>query len=215
MHEISCDFEDANFEIYSGCAGEFGGALLFVDKNNRDKIHFLPSTCPKMIDFKDGKYIITSSLAHMGGSASVRTLENPKRLPLYQKDKFLSRQIPPPDSLLENVIDTSGLTANIYYPYKNKSFIIFSEYDTAYVGEIIKGKIINKKLLLSHGIWAYWDKMNRIKNGIYISDINHISTSIDPQQSLETTESIEGTIYIKQDTIVLGYKYSKIVKKEK
>lgn len=54
LHEISCDFEDANFEIYSGCAGEFGGALLFVDKNNRDKIHFLPSTCPKMIDFKDG-----------------------------------------------------------------------------------------------------------------------------------------------------------------
>ena len=140
-----CDFEDSNFEVYSTCAGEFGGSLLFIDKKNREKVYVLSSTCPKMIDFKDGKYIITSTLAHMSGSASVKILRNPRQLPLFQKDKSFSRQISTPDSLLENIIDTFGLTANIYYPYKNKGFIIFSEYDTAFVGEILKGKIINKE----------------------------------------------------------------------
>jgi hypothetical protein len=211
---IPCDFEDSNFEVYSACAGEFGGTLLFIDKKNREKTYVLSATCPKMIDFKDGKYIITNTLAHMSGSASVKILENPRQLPLFQKDKFLNRQSPTPDSLLENILDTFGLTANIYYPYKNKNFIIFSEYDTAYLGEIRKGKIIDKEPLLSYGIWSYGDKMNKIKNGIYISDINHITTSINSEQKLETTESIEGAIYIKQDTIILGYKYSKTVKKE-
>jgi hypothetical protein len=215
LDSVPCDFEDSNFEVYSACAGEFGGSLLFIDKKDKEKIYFLSSTCPKMIDFKDGKYIITSTLAHMSGSASVKTLKDPRRLPLFQKDKFINRQIPTPDSLLENIIDTFGVTGNIYYPYKKNGFLIFSKYDTAYVGEIKKGEIINTQPLLDHGIWSYGDKMNKIKNEIYISEINHSSTSIDSEQNLETTESVEGTIYIKQDTIILGYKYSKIVKKEK
>ena len=210
---VSCDFEDSNFEVYSACAGEFGGSLLFIDKKNKEKIYVLSSTCPKMIDFKEGKYIIMSTLAHMSGSTSVKILEDPRQLPLFQKDKFINRQIPTPDSLLENIIDTFGIIGNIYYPYKKKSFLIFSKYDTAYVGEIKKGEIINTQPLLNHGIWSYGDKMNKIKNGIYISEINHSSTSIDSEQNLEITESVEGVIYIKQDTILLGYKNSKTIKK--
>lgn len=211
---VPCDFEDSNFEAYSACAGEFGGALFFVDKKNREKIYVLSATCPKMIDFKDGKYVITNTLAHMSGLASVKILENPRQLPLFQKDKFFNRQLPTPDSLLETILDTFGLTTNIYYPYKNKGFIIFSEYDTTYLGEIRKGRIIDKEPLLSYGIWSYGEKMNKIKNGIYISEISHSSTSTDSKQKLKTTESIEGTIYIKQDTIIIGYNYSKKVEDE-
>lgn len=219
-----CYFEDCNFEVYSECAGEWGGSLLFVDKKNKGKIYYLSSTCPKMIDFKEGKYIITSTLAHMSGSADITILENPRELAQFQKSKFNDEfkekymnhmlQLPTPKNVLRHILDTSGITVNVYYPYQDRHFIIFSEYNASFVGEVQNGKIINKEPLINYGIWGTADKLNKIKNQIYISEINKSSTSIDMKQALKTNESLNGMIYIKEDTIVVGYKYNKVVEKE-
>ncbi len=220
----NCYFEDRDFEVYSECAGEWGGSLFFIDKKNREKIYHFPSICPKMVDSKEGKYLITSTLAHMSGSAEIAILENPRQLPLFQrstsKDKFKEKlmmnmlQTPIPENVVERILDTSGITVNIYYPYQNRHFVIFSEYQTSYLGEIQSGKIVNKEPLLNYGIWGHEHKLNKIRNRIYISEIDKRSTSFDPEQSLKTIESLNGTIYIKEDTIVIGYKYEKRIEKE-
>lgn len=209
---LKCDFEDDNFEIYSGCAGEFGGALYFLDKKNPDKIYHLPITCPQMIDFQKDKYLITATLAHMSGSAAIYILNNPRDLPLISREKLLTDELIIPENIIECILDTLGVTANIYYPFKGKAFLVYAQNDTTYLGEIVDKRIINREIILSNGISPNDNKLNRIKNGIYISDINQTSISI--SQGLRTTEEIEGSIYLKQDTLVLGYKYSKIIKEE-
>ncbi len=208
---VKCSFEDSNFEVYSNCGGEFGGSFYFVDKKSPDKIYYLSITCPKMIDFQNGKYFLTQTLAHMSGSAGVGVLSDPRILPIISKENIFTDEPFVSESTIETILDTFGLTANVFYPYKGKAFLVYSENDTTYLGEISDRKIINREPILNHGTWSYYDELNRIKNGIYISDINHVSTSID--RDLETTEAVTGAIYFKRDTIVLGYKYNKTITK--
>lgn len=206
---MKCDFEDNNFEVYSGCGGEFGGSLSFVDKKNPDIIYFLPTTCPKMIDFQNGKYIITHTLAHLGGSAGVWILSDPRSLPIISKENIFTNNPVVPERIVESILDTFGLTANIFYPYKGKYFLVYSQHDTTYLGEVLDGRIINKEPIINYGTWSYEHKFNRIKNGIYISDINHRSTSI--EHHLSRTEAVKGAIYFKGNTLVIGYRYSETV----
>jgi hypothetical protein len=209
-----CQYEDKNFEIYSSCAGEWGGFLYFVDKKNRDNIHYLSSTCPLMVDFRDNNYFITETLAHMSGFAQISKLKNPRELPKVVKNKKLDDESSKFDIFKEIILDTIGITANVFYPKNSKNYLIYSQYDTTYLGEVLNKRIISKEILLNHGTWSYGNKTNKIKNGIYISDINHSSTSSNMDTKVSTTEEVKGTIYIKQDTVIIGYLYNKKITKE-
>jgi hypothetical protein len=203
-----CDYEDEDFAVYAVCGGEWGGVLLFEDKKDPDKTYLLPCTCPKMIERRDGKYIVTATLAHMGGYTAIRYVDNPRMLPLPPKGA-LNLDLPNPSSQYGDILlDAGGITANVFFPHGEKNYLIYSKSDTTYVGEISNHKIIHPRVLLNYGTWSYYDALNKIKNGIYISNIDHRETTINGSTNLETTKSVIGAIYIKQDSIILGYKYS-------
>jgi hypothetical protein len=204
-----CQYEDKNFEIYSSCGGEWGGFLYFVEKNNRDAIHYLPCTCLVMIDFRDNNYFITETLVHMSGTARISKLKNPKDLPIVVKNTELDNKPSKLYNIGEIILDTFDITANLFYSNHGRNYLIYSEYDTTYIGEVRNKRIISKEVLINHGIWSYGHQTNKIKNGIYISEINHISTSAGFETIPSTTEAVKGMIYFKQDTVVIGYAYSK------
>jgi hypothetical protein len=213
LPSIQCDYEDDNFEVYSACGGEWGGFLFFLDKKDNKKKYSFPCTCPKMIDFQNGQYIITETLAHGQGFMKITTLSNPRALPFIPEDKLWNHHPEPlPSSVGQRIIDTSGIMANVFYPFKGKSFLIFTTTDTTFLGEISHKKIINVQPILSHGTWSYYNHFDVIKNKIYISQINNYSEGTYGRDTFSTTKIVKGYIYIKQDSVLLGYHFQKTIK---
>jgi hypothetical protein len=201
-------FEDIDFEIYSICGGEWGGFLFFVDKKDRNIVHYLSSTCPLMVDFRDNNYFITESLAHMSGFTKISKIKNPRELPKVIKNKKLEEQSSFSNNVKETILDTVGIIANVFYSNHGRDYLIYSEYDTTYLGEVHNKRIISKEKLLNIGTWSNGYKSNKIKNGIYISNIEHSIGTFDMDGKIEITKEMKGKIYIKQDTIVIGYQYN-------
>lgn len=179
-------YEDDNYKVYCGCVGEFGGAVYFEDKKSGN-IHSTESTCPIMIDCRDGVYYITSTLAHLSGFTSLKSIDNPQTLT---------------DSTgFRTLLDSGGNIANVFFPVGNDNYLVYSSY-----GHTLLGKVENQKLtvldtLLPFPIWNYDQDFNVIKNGIYVSMINHrINYTTDP-----LVDGVTGKIYVKEDTLVVGY----------
>jgi hypothetical protein len=214
-----CHFEDEDFEIYIGCNGEFGGYVIFKDKKT-NKHHYIECTCLKMIDFINGDYYITETLAHGSGFASIKKISNPSQLVEINIDSLYlgwqAKRFPQMDrhqiyEFLESqgqaLLDTVGITINMFYPYKNQKMVIYSDYDNTYWAELKDKKLIIRDTLLKQRITDGDDSPNKIVSGYYTSHFNR-STSFLSQitNQFEPTDEIKGDIFIKSDTIVIGYK---------
>ena len=212
---LNCIYEDERFEGYSSCMGEFGGHLFFLEKETR-KIHYLPATCVTMIDRVKDKFIITVTLAHMSGSGGVVRLNDPMEWPTISLGSLAQKKFPPFDSrVVEEVIfDTIGLTFNLFYPYKDQSFLVYSAGDGTYLGEIIDSQLVEKKKLLNHSTFSYTSSQNKNIAGIYFHPLDHWSSTYDPETFIEEVQTIEGSIYTKADTLVIGYN-SQIIREYK
>jgi hypothetical protein len=105
------------------------------------------------------------------------------------------------------LLDTVGITINMFYPYKNQKMVIYSDYDNTYWAELKDKKLIIRDTLLKQRITGGDDAPNKIVLGYYTSHFNR-STSFLSQitNEFEPTDEIKGDIFIKSDTIVIGYK---------
>src|SRR5690606_9413901 len=122
------------------CMGEFGGDLMFQDRETKDSIYYLRSTCAVMIDKRQDGYYITETLAHGNGSGRVIFLKSPKNLinkpldSIYPNwiNETINRIVSKTDRDFQNVewdlksklreqgeilIDTHGITINLFFPF--------------------------------------------------------------------------------------------------
>lgn len=214
-----CYYKDNNYKIIGRCNGEFGGELLFLGKDTT-KVFYLLCTCPLMVNYINNKYYITSALAHMNGLGKVTEISDPKTLIsvpidslcLNWKSNYFKgknpREIYEKLSKQGNVlIDTCGVIFNLFYPYKKHNFVIYSNHKKTYLGEILNKKIIPLDTLVDIRIYTTDDTQNTIKHGIYTYHFNN-SSSCFFNDTLYEKISSNGDIYIKQDTIVIGYRYN-------
>jgi len=88
-------FEDDHFLIYSYNQGEFGNAVLFLDKSSGEITGF-PLYTPRQVIKDSSGYIVFGRLDHMVSSYSVIHIKHPEKLPKV------------PDSLI--MYDFSGKT---------------------------------------------------------------------------------------------------------
>jgi hypothetical protein len=211
---LPCVYEDDKYEVYTYCRGEFGGQILFLDKKT-GKIHITRCTCYNMIIRQNNSYYVTESLAHMNGNLDVFEVKNPSLLPVIER-KELKEKLPfygwgktPSDiATPKNILSESGYTALIFYPYKSKEYIIYSNYDTLFLGIVKEKRAVkiatlvttkdNKHLFVSNSA-------NVITNGIYESTLSQHSTYSSLDKNFDIHFKLDGKIYIKADTIVIGY----------
>lgn len=78
-------YEDDEFYVYPGCAGEFGGSIFFRDKQN-GKTYSYFATCPLQVLKQDATYIICNSMDHMYGSSSFLKVKDPTQLFLLEDE---------------------------------------------------------------------------------------------------------------------------------
>lgn len=210
-------YSDDQFLVYGYCFGEFGGALMFQDKDLLDSIYFLECTCPVMIDKRQEGYYITESLAHMSGSGKVQFFKSPKELVTVHLDSLRTEWALKkyPDlteneitNILENqgmvLIDTIGLTFSMFFPYHNENYLIFSDQINTYLGLLTTDGLRTLDTLLNLPTWRYNEPLNDKINGYYHYNFQRRSGFSDDKIIQETISS--GDIYVKGNSIVIVYK---------
>ena len=185
-------YSDKQYLVYGYCMGEFGGALLFQDKNAKDSIYYLECTCPVMIDKRKEGYYVIQSLAHGDGFGKIQFFESPTELVNIHLDSLKSnwktRKYPTLTKYeiwkkLTNqgtiLIDSNGLMFNLFFPHQNKNYLIFSDHNTTYLGLVTPNNtLITIDTLFNSPtfIWGYNPSLNRKNNGYYHYKFERVSS---------------------------------------
>lgn len=218
-------FSDEHYFVYGYCMGEFGGCLMFQDRKAKDSIYYLECTCPVMIDKRKKGYYITESLAHGEGFGKVKFFESPKELVKVHLDSLrtswktkMYTELTEYEiwKRLENqgkiVIDTMGLTFNLFFPNQNKDYLIFSDHANTYLGLVTPDSLITVDTLLYLPTWRYNTQLNDKNNGYYHYNFQRHSGYSDDKIIRKTVSS--GDIYAKGDSIVIAYKHNETTEKK-
>jgi hypothetical protein len=219
-------FENAEFLVIGTNTGEFGGSIIFSDKNS-DFNYFLNSSHPLMVDFKNGYYYVTEQFcgATFGGTRILKIKDPTSLIKVHNKDFPLglrqrdSIRIANTDFMKKLnkeivLLDTSNVTASIFLPYKEKHYLIYSakndryigfddEMDTTFLGEVRNGSLITLDTILCEPTWTAEFEPNRIVNGTYCYKYNVQAKNGLGEKFLE----FGGNIFVKGDTIVIGHKH--------
>ncbi len=219
-------YSDNQYLVYGRCMGEFGGDLFFQDKNSKDSIYYLACTCPVMIDKRDDGYYITESLAHLSGSGKIQFIKSPKELVSIHVDSLITKwKIKRYPKLteyeiwnkLENqgkvLIDTTGVTFNIFFPNHNNNYLIYSDYQNTYLGLFSNGTLQIIDTLLFSPTWSSNTYLNEKINGYYHYTFKHQYNYSDEKIMRNNTSS--GDIYAKGDSIIIAYNIKNHLKKKK
>jgi hypothetical protein len=106
--------------------------------------------------------------------------------------------------------DTSGIAISMHYPYQGHDYVVYSansSMDATYLGEILDGKIVVRDTIVAMGTSSTKNTPVKIVNGIYVYDYSY--RKMDGERLMLRSE---GSIYIKADTIVVGYRYFNVRK---
>lgn len=212
-------YSDDRFFVYGYCIGEFGGGLMFQDKESKDSIYYLECVCPVMIDKRDDGYYVTGSLAHMNGFGKVQFFKSPKELMNIHLDslgtEWKAKKFP---DLTERerwnklvnqgavLIDTIGITFNMLFPFENENYLIFSDYRNTYLGLLTADSLQTVDTLLNLPTWGYTDSMNDKINGYYHYNFKTKSRYSNNKIIRKTLSS--GDIFAKGDSIVIAYRFN-------
>ena len=200
-----CYLNDEDYIVLGNCSGEFGGFLIFIEREFTDFGYYLESTCPLMVQEIDESYFVTESLAHLSGYGSVKKIDDPKNLEKVKLDSLWYFQEQLKNSEIrkkgyEFLIDTIGLTIGMFFKYENGYFVIYSDQENTYLGLIKDGRIHLRDTVLDFASWTYLGD----EPGGEISGIYHHPFK---RSFFEKNSAIQGNIYVKEDTIIVGYKY--------
>jgi hypothetical protein len=216
-----------NYKVYKNCYGEFGGELFFIDSNEPEWALYMECTCPIMVDERADGYYITESIIHMRGKGRVQVIKSPQNLikvPVdsintnwkaeYQKtlsiDEYDKKFINPG----ETIIGHYERTYSIFFPYENKDYLIYTEYDTTYLGEVINNELIVTDTLLNHGTYGYG--LNYAKNRLYQYNYSYghgyveYDDAFDMESGTETSIYSSGEIHVRNGVIIIAYKRKEI-----
>ncbi len=160
-------YEDETYIVKDSCRGEFGGVIEFRNKET-NKVYVAKATCSSSLIKMNGKYYLTTSLAHMSGFSGIYEINDPKELTELkandsEKDKFFKKKS---DSGLKELYKNIGGTILVSFPYQDKLYFITSDRDGTYLTERKDSELIKIKKLLDYKVYTY-------ETGIKITDDNH------------------------------------------
>jgi hypothetical protein len=216
-----CLYQDDTYKVLGECRGEFGGSVIFIRKDNPDKANYMTCTCPSMVEKREDGFYVTETLAHMSGFGRIIKIKDPKELitvdtdslstPWKEKrftglDRFEVYQRLAKQG--QTLCDTIDHVFSLFFQFKDKNYLIFSSFNATLLGEVKEGEIIVLDTLAKTFTWGYTGIPNEILDGIYH---NRYEATYGTG---ELHKYSSGDIYVKQDTIVIGYSYKEWPRKE-
>ena len=160
-------YEDEAYIVKDSCRGEFGGVIQFTNKET-NKIYVAKATCPSSLIKMDGKYYLTTSLAHLSGFSGIYEISDPTKLTELnstdsEKEKYFKKKS---DSGLKKLYKNIGGTILVSFPYENVLYFITSDRDGTYLTKRQDSQLVKVKTLLDYKVFTY-------ETGIKITNDNH------------------------------------------
>lgn len=169
-------FEDEKYIVYSICKGEWGGAILF--KNKQSNVKFIcESTCPVIITKFNNKYIVTNTLNHLSPSTEVLEIVNPEKLNIATNDdEKRSNYEKVSQTGAKKLIDVYQCGTLFSFVYDKKLYHIISDKDGTYIAEILNGKFNKLEMISNKNLWTYNPNILNTKNSSVVTFINYKDT---------------------------------------
>ncbi|HEU4472991.1 MAG TPA: hypothetical protein VFR58_17980 [Flavisolibacter sp.] len=157
-------FEDSDYLVYSGCAGEFGGSVFFLQKaTNRTYSYF--ATCAAQVLKWGQNYMVCNNLAHISHHSSFLTVHDPTTLYelTEEKLKYTVNWYSSVDSLKDYWQKSPKGKISFYdypetamslltFPFRDSLYTLFSNDTSTYLAVHQGNTVAYKAGLLNHPI---------------------------------------------------------------
>jgi hypothetical protein len=168
----SAFYEDDTYRVKAHCMGEFGGSLVFTNKQTSIS-YTCAATCPVTVLKSHGHYIVSNTLAHMVGFAQVVAIADPTRMKIVPATTR-SNSKHPIISVAQGELSTIGtqiLTDSMRlfisgsFLSDGEAYHIITDFKKTYLAEIINGKFRTIAQIANFSTWSYEPKVICTSNG--------------------------------------------------
>lgn len=188
-------YEDGKYKVRAVSAGEFGGAVYFLNKKTH-KTFSCPSMSTKNVFKMENCYYILSSLPHMTGSTQLLKIADPEKMykiktknqlenPSWYYNEKTEKYIGGCFDGVETIIDTFSILTTASFVKDNTIYCIYSDGKKTFLGFVRNDKIYKIKKIIDNV--TYYGKIRNIKS----------NKNIFPTRSRE----ISG-FYVIQDSVI-------------
>jgi hypothetical protein len=209
---------DSFYNVYGSCLGEFGGSVVFRDRNDSSKIHLISATCPQQIERIDSGYLIMSSLAHMSGFSSINLIGDPTSCLTFPTDSVIDEFISLDDSIyqLQNgifknqhrsdtLIEVGGYMFSITFEKNNRRYAVCSDSYKTYLAEIKNKEMVIIDTLMRFPSWSYGHNWTtKIDDGYLYNYYGHYHVHYSDESSTPFFR-FAGKVVVREDTIHIGH----------
>lgn len=143
-------FEDEDYIVHKTCSGEWGGTVYF--KNRKTGVEYVcEASCPVIINKLDGKYLVSSTLDHLTGLASVIQIDHPDSMQVYTKPVQSKQRLLPARGDAESTSRKGSITLLkadriiilVSFPYKGQLYHITTDFEHTYISNIENGRFVH------------------------------------------------------------------------
>lgn len=168
-------YEDEKYVVKAYCYGEFGGGLLFRNKQT-DSTYTCQATCTLSLFKLNGRYIASCTLAHMRGFAQVFEIADPRKMktvPTIRK----KRAKRPKTVVLQGELSTAGtktLADSIgvqlagSFPLSGRLYFIVTNSENTFLTTIKDGRFVTITKLTDFSTWSYNPTVQKNPDGHYL-----------------------------------------------
>lgn len=161
-------YEDEHYTVYKKCRGEWGGAVIFENKQSGDK-YICESTCPVTINRFNNVYYVTATLHHLSTFTEILEIRNPEKLKYATADDIKRRFFEDIGTLgAETILKQYHTTCLYSFVYKDKLYHITADKEGTFVSEITEGIFKKIQQLSDRQLWTYDSKTVKEDNRILI-----------------------------------------------
>jgi len=171
-------FEDDDYIVTSTCSGEWGGTVKFKSKR-KGVVYACEATCVVSVNKINGKYIVTSYLAHMSGLSELIEIADPAAMEIYKpvpprpvkgvKGKFVryvgddeSHSTQGTKPLIDDRLSIMILAS---FFFNGKLHHIVSDDHKTYIAKIENGKLVEVQRIVDIELWSYDSEIVTMPNG--------------------------------------------------
>ena len=164
-------YEDEDYVVRKTCNGEFGGTVIFKDKKT-GIAYYCDATCPVIVNKINGRYIVSNTLAHLGGFSEVIEIDNPASMqvveqvtPAHGKGSKVEAD---PTKGRRHLLDTMGILLLVSFPYEGELYHITTDFKNTYVSKIEGNRLVNIGLVANESFWSYGEEVIHTKENHYV-----------------------------------------------
>lgn len=180
-------YEDEHYTVYRKCRGEWGGVVIFENKQSGNK-YICAATCPVTVNRLNDAYYVTNTLHHLSESTEILEIRNPEKLKPATTEDLLRKFFEDVETLgAERIIKQYRTSCLHSFVYNDRLYHITADKEGTFVSEIAEGTFKKLQQISDRQLLTYDPKTAKEGNRILIGfSSNELSGYVELHRQLIT-----------------------------